>query len=50
MEYPRFLIAVRKPVRNVYVGTVKHDWASIFDSEPIANIFYLQVAIFEFPK
>ena len=44
------LIVMGKPIRNPYPGTVKHDWTSIFASEPIGSLFYLHMVIFENPK
>ena len=44
------LIAMRKPIRNAYLGIVKHDWTSFVAREPIGNLFYLHAAIFEIRK
>ena len=44
------LIKMGKPIRNACLGTVKHYWTSIYDSEPIENIFYLHAAIFEISR
>ena len=41
---------MEKPVRNAYLGTVKHDGHRLFASEPIGNVFYLHAVIFEIPK
>ena len=52
IEYLRFTICCRKANIKTYgLDTVKkHDWTPLFDSEPIRNIFYSHVAIFEIPK
>ena len=39
-----------KPIRNAYLGTVKHDWTPLFAIEPIGNLSYLFAVIFEIPK
>ena len=48
-----YYLLLRKPVRNAYLGIVKHDRTSRANRkprEPIGNLFYLLAAIFEIPK
>ena len=44
------LIVMGKPIRNAYLGIVKHDRNRLFSKEPIGNIFFLHMATFEIPK
>ena len=39
-----------KPIRNAYLGIVNMIGHGLFASEPLGNLFYLHVVIFEIPK
>ena len=41
---------MEKPIRNAYLGTVKHDWTPTLAIEPLGNLSYLHALIFEIPK
>ena len=38
------------PIRNAYLGTVKHDWIGLVAGEPVEKNIYLHTVIFEIPK